>query len=707
MPKTSLNLSAEAQEKIKAFAQERKISQSAALEAMVTTPPAYSPVDTNFAVDPRPEEPVYTGDAPWQLWAHPFRAWNPDALLMAKDQADAGNMEFCSDLWESMLADERISSAVEQRALASESLPLSFVGSPRGVKRLEAMWKEAITPGLRVEMFRWGWGPGICPVYVGSWSNGQPGNIEVWNPRWLRYYWWERRWKILTMNGIIDLGSQPGRWYLFTPFGQPNSRPWVSGFWYSLASLWLIKAYALPDWANFGQQHASPKWFMNVIDGNATINKVDKANALKWLAKIPQRTAMFVPYPFKVDQMETNSTAWQSFVEAIKLANVSFAQRILGHDASMDKDATHASGLTALDTKLSLVRYDVDAEREFWRQGLIFTWASVNGISGPTPYPDRDTTPPEDLKDAATTQKTAAEAIGVLVANELAQHVDIRAYLGRYFPLLETDGSADETASTDGIQLSLEQIPDSCVVRLSASSSTVTLLSGSVQLADVTNFPKKGDDKKVGLRNSQWSVFDPDYAADLKENWPEIWKAGGNIRGNDQYRKLKPVVANGGVPSNGTEENAVRLREAWGARHYGDHLLAGVVAQIKWFVVGELGESGMKVVIQEKKDKIRESRKASLAMLQVGQGPDVRQQARDALGYRDELVDALQEREALKQPAEQVLKLLRSANGYDDARAKLLQAFPGLSRDEIRNLLTGGMLLAQAAGRLTAGKENG
>lgn len=696
--------------------------------SLPTTANIPGPTDTALGVAHHPQEPIDTGAPEWQLWQQPMVLWNPVMLQNAKVQADQGNMELCSDLWESMLADDRISGALEQRILASESLPLSFVGSPRGAKKLETLWLRMMSPGLRAEMFRRGLGTNVVPVYVRRWEDGQPVEVEVWSSRWLRYYWWERRWKLLTMSGIIDLESQPGRWYLFCPFGGDQMRPWVSGLWYSMATWWLLKSYSIPDWANFGQQHASPKWFLSVMDGNATISNAAKAEAVRWLARIPQRSGMFVPYPFKVEQQEVNSTAWQSYVQEVDKANAALAQRILGHDASMDKDATHASGLTALDTKLALVRFDVDAEREFWRQGLITKWAEVNGIPGPTPYPDRDTTPPEDLASASSMQKTAADALNVLVSAGYDGQVDVRAYLGRYFPLLEVNGESDDTAPTDGIQLTTSEadtLSDECVVRLSNRGHTATLLSAPATetrsilsarkgKSEVTDFPQKGDNKKVSLRNSQWSVFDPEYASDLKENWPDIWGEGGNIKGNDQYRSLSPVVGRGGAVETDAEDAAVRLREAWGARHYGDHLLAGVVAQIKWFVVGELGESGMKAVIQEKKDKLKERKAKEYISSGPGEGlqlllraeKDTRAQAREALGYRDTVSDILLDENLTKTPVNQILRVLSEAKGYEDAKGRLLAAFPDIDRKKLRDMISGSLLLSLAAGRLTAGKEH-
>ena len=123
-----------------------------------------------------------------------------------------------------------------------------------------------------------------------------------------------------------------------------------------------------------------------------------------------------------------------------------------------------------------------------------------------------------------------------------------------------------------------------------------------------TNFPRPGDDKAVSLRSSQWKLFPLDEASDLKENWPEIWRRGGNIRGNDQFRRLSPVARRGGKPTTATEEYAVRLREAWVARHYEDFQLAGVVAQVKWLAVGSRGLDHMRSVLNEAKERVKARR---------------------------------------------------------------------------------------------------
>ena len=117
----------------------------------------------------------------------------------------------------------------------------------------------------------------------------------------------------------------------------------------------------------------------------------------------------------------------------------------------------------------------------------------------------------------------------------------------------------------------------------------------------------------MALRNSEYKRFPWKEAQALKEEWPEIWKKGGNILGNTQYNRLKPIASRpSSVARTRTEEKAIRLREAWAARHLKDFRLAGVVAQIKWLVVGSRGLSHMRAVISEEKQRLRNKKSFEL-----------------------------------------------------------------------------------------------
>jgi HK97 family phage major capsid protein len=125
-----------------------------------------------------------------------------------------------------------------------------------------------------------------------------------------------------------------------------------------------------------------------------------------------------------------------------------------------------------------------------------------------------------------------------------------------------------------------------------------------------TNFPEKGDDKKISLRNSNFPQFGYRFAKSMKDNTPKIWRAGGNIRGNEAFEFW--TKARNGQETEGVTK-WIKEREAWASRHFRDGKqfkddpslqpnmsnVGGVVAQIKWGVIGTLGEQRMKDVILE------------------------------------------------------------------------------------------------------------
>ncbi|NBO53404.1 MAG: hypothetical protein EBU84_02165 [Actinobacteria bacterium] len=105
------------------------------------------------------------------------------------------------------------------------------------------------------------------------------------------------------------------------------------------------------------------------------------------------------------------------------------------------------------------------------------------------------------------------------------------------------------------------------------------------------------DDSDIRNPRSTPPQFPYRYAAYLKANFPEIWRAGGNIRGNDTFRWWTAYRQGDRSPTVMHWWNVTR--PAWIARHYRDYRLPGVIAQIKWGTVGILGVAGMKRVVED------------------------------------------------------------------------------------------------------------
>lgn len=458
----------------------------------------------------------------YEMVVLPFRHWDPSAIINAKSMADEGDLELCADLWESALADDRVASAMEQRINGLEGLPVRFTGDGEDV--LEAIstdfW-QMMKPGDRALTRRWAYGVGICPVYATEIVENGDGRqiliLEPWSPRFLRWRQGaalgKREWWIQTARGQIRLADQPGRWFLFTPFSGSNQRPWVDGLWYSTATWFLAKSFGIADLASFSQSHATPKWFLMPKEG-AQISGPEKAEAIRRLAALPQRSGMYIPSGFTVEQKETTSAAWNAITALIELANKALTVRIIGTDSTTDKESSFASTAGGMQLLYVKFRTDADAESAFWHDGPLQFWYLLNfrgarklqdrrvldleadPITGvyrlldesdrrqvrkseygqrlrqlseqirggdEVPWPTRDATPPEDMAAVAETQGKAAAALvqlaaasttSALMGAAIAQ-IDLPRFLERYFPMQAQDESGVQLEMKDGTILEL------------------------------------------------------------------------------------------------------------------------------------------------------------------------------------------------------------------------------------------------------------
>ena len=136
------------------------------------------------------------------------------------------------------------------------------------------------------------------------------------------------------------------------------------------------------------------------------------------------------------------------------------------------------------------------------------------------------------------------------------------------------------------------------------------VLHGANQLTGTISIKSdEKDDEVSSFGKSKWKMFDREFAARIKKDYPEIWKKGGNIKGNAQYAILTKIAEEGGVAKTQDQTNALELREAWVARHEADFRLPGVIAQIKWLAIGSRGEDYMKNVVREAMKKVDERKK--------------------------------------------------------------------------------------------------
>lgn len=91
------------------------------------------------------------------------------------------------------------------------------------------------------------------------------------------------------------------------------------------------------------------------------------------------------------------------------------------------------------------------------------------------------------------------------------------------------------------------------------------------------------------------------YAKKIKNNYPDIWDLGGNIYGNEAFVNLERVIKRGYWLE--SEEWFYIKWQSFNARHKGDFLIAGVIANLKWLNKVEKGWDYMKDLIEAEIEK--------------------------------------------------------------------------------------------------------
>lgn len=100
----------------------------------------------------------------------------------------------------------------------------------------------------------------------------------------------------------------------------------------------------------------------------------------------------------------------------------------------------------------------------------------------------------------------------------------------------------------------------------------------------LTDYPTRGENKKICFRNSQFKMFPFELALDIMSSMPRVWCSGGNQFGNKAFRywiEVMRATHAGKTPSNECLR-WLKKREGYIARHKKDNRKAGIIAMIKW-----------------------------------------------------------------------------------------------------------------------------
>ncbi len=357
--------------------------------------------------------------------------WSPDRIKSAENLANAGNFSLAADLCETMMADERVSQALD-KLYSATTLPLTFelpgVKSEQSkedpiVQALETDWWRMLPEPVLREVVAWVSMLGAALLHVDDWAvDDETGRVvakfSVWSPKHLRRDQEANAWRLRTASGPGDWAGQEetilpgdGRWILI--LRGSNWRSVMKAPWRGIARFWLLKQYALVDWPSNSERHGQGTAVAQNVSGTTKLPDNKRQALANDMAALKRNAVIVMPDGFEYDLVTDDANSYITFKAQIEAANSGITIGITGTNLTTEvKGGSFAAASVHAAVDAQKMRGLLELLSTGFRDQLLVWWVAFNFGTGAAPYPHWDTTPPEDLAALADTQVKASLAIG-------------------------------------------------------------------------------------------------------------------------------------------------------------------------------------------------------------------------------------------------------------------------------------------------------
>lgn len=347
-----------------------------------------------------------------------------------------GQFALSAILCDSITGDDRVQAALGSRVSALFGLPMVHVAAPGDTdERVLTAWKHAWTllapASVLSEIMRWTHLLGFAVAEV-LWNTEQTPwqpYLKFWHPQNIRFDWMSRTLRAITLEGEVEITPGDGRWFVHAPHG--IYRGWMQGAVRPLALPWLLRNFAMRDWARYSEVHGLPMLLASIP---AMASAEDKAQFIASLqarggeaiAELPEQID---GAKFDLRLLEASSQSWQGFMQLISKCDMGITltlqwQNLAG--GAEVKEGSLAIGRIHSDVKQSALIFDNAMLAFDVQQQLGRPFAEWNfGNADLAPYTARDVETPEDRAARMALLESFSRAVGGLV--HAGQPVDVPA----------------------------------------------------------------------------------------------------------------------------------------------------------------------------------------------------------------------------------------------------------------------------------------
>jgi len=391
--------------------------------------------------------------------------WTVGQVRGALLSHELGVFESSARLVDAMGRDDRLTACLETRIKAVLGSPFEMLAadleSEQAVEIAEEIgkrWFDMLSEDELAEMLKWRvmLGFAICSLEWETTAAYWRPKVKVWNPQYCYHQQDNDTWWMLTKEaGEVQITPGDGKWMLI---GR-GRRPYMDGAVRALAIPWLIRQFAIRDWARYSERHGMPLIKAMVP---AAVDAPEKEEFFEDVRALSTETTVMLPTNvtsdgagFDLELLEATDKSWQGFERLITSCNVSMSVNLLGQNLTTEvQGGSYAAAKVHDRVRADYLEGDAEELSTTLRAQMLkpmVAFQYVEDVDELTPWPRWQTSPEEDLKVKAEVYRIAGDALvrlkeaGFTVGNIAEFGLSLGLTLSQVGGIAEEGGDAIQT----------------------------------------------------------------------------------------------------------------------------------------------------------------------------------------------------------------------------------------------------------------------
>lgn len=376
-------------------------------------------------------------------------AWDLSTIRSAVNAFSVGTFGQSALLVEGMLADDRIQSATNGRIKGVTKCSAVFEPPDDSgalgqevADDITKLWSEFLPEETIEQLLTWTifLGFALCEVIWESRDERWIPRLKVWHPLYIYYQIDIRRYVVITMSGPVVVDPNDPKWFLFTPYG--SYRGWLRGAVRSCSIPWLVRQFALRDWARYSEVHGLPQ---KKVKYPAQAPADAKASFFASIKRLGAETSFALPQQagqdaasWDVELLEARDRSWEAFPGLIGQCDSSITLAIRGTNLTTEvTGGSFAAAETHRDEDSDFAQADRNKLSTAVRQQIL-SWYCVYNYGDSALAPHLKLVPPESSAQEPAAKLLTAVAQAVTALETAKWPIDREAIADRFdIPLLE------------------------------------------------------------------------------------------------------------------------------------------------------------------------------------------------------------------------------------------------------------------------------